>query len=406
MAGPDEYKWTFKARFRRNAFGWKSQPAIQRVKEAVAEIKKIARQDFLLGAEGAVLFLERVSPALDQVDGSSGAIGNAVRHAVEALVPIIEAAPATYATRNAWLERLWEATEQDGRPWIEALDPHWGELCAAPEIASMWADRLLDWVREDWSAPPETRAYFRGATHCLASLFRAGRNEEILELLALKTYSFWWYDAWGVKALAAMGKVDEAIRYAGAHLGLNDNPSEATRLCEKILLDQGRSEEAYRSYGYEANQCTTNLATFRSIQKKYPGKPSGVILDDLVARTPGDEGKWFAAAKDAGLYREAIDLANRTPCDPRTLTRAARDFVFKQPSFALHCGFAALKWLVEGYGYDITSADVWEAYRRTMEAAGNLGEVEKTQKAIRDLVARETFGGCFVTGVLRQELGL
>ena len=44
----------------------------------MAEIKKVARQDFLLGAEGAVVFLERVSPALDQVDGSSGAIGNAV----------------------------------------------------------------------------------------------------------------------------------------------------------------------------------------------------------------------------------------------------------------------------------------------------------------------------------------
>jgi len=61
---------------------------------------------------------------------------------------------------------------------------------------------------------------------------------------------------------------------------------------------------------------------------------------------------------------------------------------------------------VEGYGYDITSADVWEAYRRTMEAAGILGEVENTQKAIRDLVAGETFGGRFVTGVLRRELGL
>ena len=41
--------------------------------------------------------------------------------------------------------------------------------------------------------------------------------------------------------------------------------------------------------------------------------------------TPGEEGKWFAAAKDAGLYDEAIALARRTPTDPRTLARAARD---------------------------------------------------------------------------------
>jgi hypothetical protein len=73
----------FTRRFRRGAFGWKSPLAIQRVKQAVSEIKKVARRDPVLGAEGAVLFLERVSPALEQVDGSSGAIGNAVNHAVE-----------------------------------------------------------------------------------------------------------------------------------------------------------------------------------------------------------------------------------------------------------------------------------------------------------------------------------
>jgi hypothetical protein len=31
----DGHKWEFKARFRHHAFGWKSQPAIQRVKQAV-----------------------------------------------------------------------------------------------------------------------------------------------------------------------------------------------------------------------------------------------------------------------------------------------------------------------------------------------------------------------------------
>jgi hypothetical protein len=41
-----------------------------------------------------------------------------------------------------------------------------------------------------------------------------------------------------------------------------------------------------------------------------------------------------------------------------------------------------------------------------MEAAGNLGEAKKTQEAIRRLLARETFGECFVIGVLRRELGL
>jgi len=74
------YKWEFKARFRRHAFGWRSQSAIQRVKQAVAEIKKVARKDPMLAAEGAVSFIERLSPALELVDSSSGAIGTAVNH--------------------------------------------------------------------------------------------------------------------------------------------------------------------------------------------------------------------------------------------------------------------------------------------------------------------------------------
>ena len=60
------HKWEFKARFRRHAFGWKSQPAIQRVKQAVAEIRKVARKNAVLAADGAVSFIERVSPALER----------------------------------------------------------------------------------------------------------------------------------------------------------------------------------------------------------------------------------------------------------------------------------------------------------------------------------------------------
>jgi hypothetical protein len=56
MIKMEPHKWTFRARFRRNAFGWHSQPAIKRIKEAVAEIKKVSHKEPILGAEGAVLF--------------------------------------------------------------------------------------------------------------------------------------------------------------------------------------------------------------------------------------------------------------------------------------------------------------------------------------------------------------
>jgi hypothetical protein len=100
------HKWAFRALFKKHAFGWRSQPAIQRIKEAVSEIKKVARTDPVHAADGAVLFIEKLSPALEHVDGSSGAIGTAVNNAIAALASIIAAAPADEATRQRWLERL------------------------------------------------------------------------------------------------------------------------------------------------------------------------------------------------------------------------------------------------------------------------------------------------------------
>lgn len=101
MPKPAVHKWQFKSRFRRNAFGWKSQPAILRVKQAVSEIKKVARTDPALAADGAVAFIERVSPALEHVDSSSGAIGSAANSALAELVPIIAKAPVDVKTRDA-----------------------------------------------------------------------------------------------------------------------------------------------------------------------------------------------------------------------------------------------------------------------------------------------------------------
>ncbi len=111
-------------------------------------------------------------------------------------------------------------------------------------------------------------------------------------------------------------------------------------------------------------------------------------------------------AKDAKLFDEAIALANRTPCSPQTLTRAARDFAETNPAFAVEAGMAALRWLVEGYGYEITGLDVMNAYSFTMEAAENAGRAEEIHERICGLVAGETFGERFVTKVLGRQLGL
>jgi hypothetical protein len=55
------YKWQFSPRFRRHAFGWKSQPAILRIKEAASEIGQVAQKEPVLAVDGAVLFQKKVT---------------------------------------------------------------------------------------------------------------------------------------------------------------------------------------------------------------------------------------------------------------------------------------------------------------------------------------------------------
>jgi len=283
----DSHPWQFKARFRRHAFGWKSQPAVQRVREATTEIRKAARRDPVLAAEGAVTLLERLSPALEHVDSSSGAIGTAVNHAIGEIVPIIADAPADAATREAWLERLWAAFEADQVPYIESLGDYWGELCASKPVASLWADRLIELTRLALGPDKAVRGHFHGTSACLSALHFAGRHAEILDLLQADV--IWPYKRWAVKALAALGRRAEAIRYAESCRGPWTVDTEVDLECEAILLSSGTTEEAYERYGLQANHGATYLATFRAVARKYPHKAPREILVDLAKATPGDE---------------------------------------------------------------------------------------------------------------------
>jgi len=399
------HKWQFASRFRRRAFGWRSDMPIQRIKEAIAEIKLVARKDPVLAAEGAVVLLEKLSPALEQVDSSSGAMGSAVNRAIDTLVPIIAKAEVEQRVRQRWLERLWEAVEDDGMSYIETLGDVWGELCFSPELASAWADEFLPLVEHVWSQQAAGHGFFKGTSACMASMYAAGRHEQLLALLERAPFK-WWHDRqWGVKALAAMGKKAEAVRYAEESRGLNDPGWQIAEACEALLLSSGLAEDAYRRYAIEANQGTTNLATFRAIAKKYPNMPPEQILRDLVASTPGAEGKWFAAAKDAGLFNVAIELAAASPTDPRTLARAARDFAEIQPDFAVAAGLASLRWISVGHGYDVTGSDVLDAYSALMKATLMAGaDGQQIKSRIRDLLASTPTGNLLMKTVLAHHL--
>lgn len=399
------HKWQFASRFRRHAFGWRSDTPAQRIKEAITEIKQVARKEPVLAAEGAITLLEKLSPALEQVDSSSGALGSAVNKAIDTLVPIIIKADVDQKIRQRWLERLWQALQDDEMPYIELLGDYWGELCVTPELASQWADEFMPVVESVWSPNASGHGFFKGTSACLSALFAAGRYDELLTLIDKARFK-WWHDRrWGVKALSAMGKKAEAIRYAEESRGLNDPGWQIAQSCEDILLSSGLLDEAYRRYAIEANQGTTNLATFRAIAKKYPQKQPEEILRDLVASTPGAEGKWFAAAKDAGLFALAVELVTRSPTDPRTLTRAARDYAENQPAFALAAGLAALRWISLGHGYDITGADVLDAYSAVTQAAVNAAvPTQQVNEQIRDMIASTQPGNSLMKTILARHL--
>ena len=366
------HKWAFASHFRRQAFGWRSALPIQRLKEAVTEIKRAARTDPLLAADGAVLLLEKLSPALEQVDSSSGALGSAVNRAIDVLVPIIAAPDVTESVREAWLERLFDALQEDRMPYIEHLGDLWGQLCGTTSIASAWAERLLGTTTRVLG-PDGHREFFTGTTACLSALYGAQRYDELIRLVDSARFNWWHYRRWGVDALMAQGRPAEALRYAQASQQSNAPLGAVAKACETILLQSGMIDEAYARYAIIANEGSTHLATFRAIVKKYPHKQPGDVLHDLVASNPGSEGKWFAAAKDAGLFELAASLARQSPTDPRTLTRAARDFGESQPDFAMSCGLSALHWMAAGYGYDITRIDVLDAYAAIVHAGETLG---------------------------------
>ena len=366
MAKQDNYKWIFPARFRRGAYGWKaSELACQRLREAASEVKKVAKKEPVLAVEGAIRLLAKLWPALEHVDSSSGALGSAVFKTVDGLVPLIIKTPVAAKTRRKWLDRLWQAMQEDGVDYLGPVGDRWGELCASEEMANQWADELVPTLRSCFT----DSGYFHGTTACLSCLLVTGRYQEMLDLLALDNPPFWSYRRYGVDALLAMSRKAEALKYAEASRGINQPDAVIDEVCEEILISSGLHDEAYRRYGLRAVRGNSYLARFRALARRYPMIEPTEILADLIKITPEEEGKWFATAKELKLYDLALQLANQSPCEPKTLTRAARDFLDSEPEFALGSALAALRWLNEGWGYEVTPIDVQDAYDLALEAA-------------------------------------
>ncbi len=381
------HKWTFKSRFRANAYGWKgSSLASKRLKEAVSEIKKVTKSDPVLAAEGAVALMERIWPALEHVDGSSGALGNAVHRTLNALIPVLIGAPAEMKTRQKWTCRLYQAVCDDGVEYLMPVEERWGEICGFPELANEWADRMEPLVRDAWTDEQPGR-WVVGATLCLSCLLQTERFDEVEELLTLRSHRFWHFDKFGAEALARQGKVDEAIGFAEECRDDRYDDIQITEFCERMLIEAGRCDEAYRRFALDAVCATTNLTIFRKIVQKYSDRDPRQILVDLVEHH-GNPGKWFAAAKNSGFLDLATEFASDLGAEPATLIRAARDFVEAEPRFAVELSLLAMQHLLAGRGYDPTTLDILQAHDRLMTAAANMGHTDQARAAVEVLVVR------------------
>ena len=251
---------------------------------------------------------------------------------LDGLILFVIDAPAEAKIRSKWLERLYEAVQEDGVDYLSPVEDQCGAICGGGDLANDWADRLLPLVRKVWSSE-EIRGWVKGASLCLSSLVAAERYKEHDALLSLRSFSFWPFDKFWAGALVQQGQIDEAIEFAEScrkdRPGYDDGNIVA--FCEQMLLTAGRVDQAYDRYALETARATTNLATFRQIAKKYPDREPRNILLDLIA-LHGIKGKWFAAAKDTGCLDVALRCAGDYEAEPATLIRAARDFIDRVPA--------------------------------------------------------------------------
>jgi hypothetical protein len=389
MEGKITHKWAFKPGMRAGAYSWKSSTkAVERLKSASAEIRAVARTDPTTAAEGVIALAQRIWPAFEHIDTSSGALGNAVRRTLEELLPVLIEAPADEKIRAKWLEQLREAILDDGIDYLAPIADRFGQIAAVPALMNLHADRDLDMIQAAWSDHARF-SHVTTATLTLSCLLEVGRYDELLALLELKTSRLWFDQKFGADALLRQGREDEALAYAESLLKDDRRQwgfQDIAQFCESILVRQGREEEAYRRFGLPTAAGNTYLAMWRDLVKRYPDIDARGILEDLI-ETQGSRGKWFAAAKTAKYLDIALGCAAHTDAAPTTLIRAARDFAIKEPAFAAQVGLHAIGHLLAGRGYEPSPLDIDEAVTHVMAAAERIGQGDRVLRELQRLSA-------------------
>ncbi|MFT7620129.1 MAG: hypothetical protein ACI97A_003786 [Planctomycetota bacterium] len=226
------HNWIFKNRLFRHAVGSRLPQGIKKIQLAIAEIKKIGTKNQALAADGAVLFFQRISPAVEIADVTAPALIQVIDQGIKTLVPIIATAEIQMKQRKWLLKKLFEAHERDRGLVLESLTDHWGDLCASQTLAWDWADRLLPKTRPSLQPDMRLDDYFLGTTACLSAMLAAGRNKELIKLVEDQQY--WRYKVWAVRAYLAEGSPKKAIRLAESGGHEQESDAEVKRMVKEI----------------------------------------------------------------------------------------------------------------------------------------------------------------------------
>ncbi len=384
------HKWEFAPRFRSGAFGWRNDKAIQRIREAEKELRSISRKEPVLAAEGTILFFRKLEAAVEQVDDSSGRMGGVVNRTIKKLIPIIVKAPADPELRALWLEQLKEISEGSDYWLYDSLSENWGNLCGTDESARNWLEEWQPRMEFSLQSPDFSNRSTIPYKMLFSTLDRLELWDDIIRFCPDNDDFLRYFGLWKIRALAAQGEIDEAIALADR---LNNDRwvyRDFSVIAEGILRDSGRTDEAYDRYALPRTVTGTYLAYFRRLKKDYPERDPGGVLDDLINQHADNPGVWFAAARREGFQNRALELARNHPVNPPTLMKAADSLKEEDPQFAMEAAAAALHWILEGYGYEMSIRDfsiAWILLRSISESRGCLSE---WQERIRELITRRT----------------
>lgn len=123
-----------------------------------------------------------------------------------------------------------------------------------------------------------------------------------------------------------------------------------------------------------------------------------------VTAAYGDPGRWFAAAKNDNYLDMALDFAQAGSTEPRTLSRASRDFLGSNPLFALRVGRLAVERILAGHGYEITALDLLSACDHFLAAASQLGTAAEAKQELAQIVANYRDAPSLFRGLVSRRL--